>query len=107
MIGADLRASFTVNAGLCVSFNPCRTDQGKQSHERSIGAKVSTPTVSDYKGRKSQDEQNDGRESGYPGEEVEHLYIGYLVVWAVQKGVNGRLAHRKDGPNKKSQEDIF
>jgi hypothetical protein len=93
MIGADFRATVTVNAGLCVSLNPCRTYQGKQSHERSIGAKVSTPTVPDQKGRKSQNDKNDGREGGYPGKEEEHLHIGYLVVGTVQKGVNGRLAH--------------
>ena len=107
MIGADFRATFTVNTGLCISFNPCRTYQGKQPHERSIGAEVSTPRIPDQKGRKSQNEKNDGREGRNPSEEEEHLNVGYLVVWAVQKGVNGRLAHRKNSPNKKSQEHIF
>ena len=93
MIGADFRATVTVNAGLCVSLNPCRTYQGKQSHERSIGAKVSTPTVPDKKGGKSQNEKNYSREGRDSSEEEEHLHIGYLVVGAVQKRVNGRLAH--------------
>ena len=107
MIGADLRAAFTVNAGLCVSLNPGGTDQSEQSHKRSIGTKISAPRVPDQKGRKSQYEKNHSREGRYPGEEEEHLHIGYLVVGAVQKGVNGRLAHRENGPNKKSQEHIF
>jgi hypothetical protein len=102
------RAFPAKGAGGFVAMDFEYAEKAQHSEERAVGAKITTPEVTDQDRQHDQNDEHPQSQGTDVGKEVQHLDVGHHVIGAVDEKLQGRRIHLKDdSPEEKGEQQIF
>ena len=105
--GAGLGALGTIDARGLRAMDAQRTEQGSKAEQRSVGTQMAAPEVLHQNRRHYQDAEHDDGGLTQMAKEVQHAGVRDCAVGTVHELRNRFRRHVRNGPDKKSQQQIL